>query len=250
MEEKNQPLASAQAPLTPRDWAAVVTALILPSIITWVYFYGAESATAGVQMAVFNVVKIIQFVLPVAWVLGVQKGSLRLWPSNARGVATGLIFGVAVAAAAGALYAGLLRGSDLLAGATTEINDKLAGWNIDTRWKFALLGLGYSLVHSLLEEYYWRWFVFGQLRRSASLPMAIVASSLGFMAHHVLVLGKFFGFDNPATWLLSGCVAIGGAVWAWLYERSGSLLGPWLSHLLVDAAVFSIGFAIVSGRLS
>jgi membrane protease YdiL (CAAX protease family) len=183
-------------------------------------------------------------------VLLVQKGSLRLWPATTRGVGTGLVFGVIVAAAAGALYAGALRNSELLSAATPEIHDKLAGWKIDTRWEFALLGVGYSLIHSLLEEYYWRWFVFGQLRRGTSVPTAIVVSALGFMAHHVLVLGKFFGFDNPATWLLSGCVAVGGAVWAWLYDRSGSLLGPWLSHLLVDAAIFSIGFAIVSGRLS
>jgi membrane protease YdiL (CAAX protease family) len=250
MNEIEDPRDSSQPPLTVADWGAVVTALVLPTVITWIYFYGAESAAAGVQLAVFNAVKIIQFVLPVAWVLFVQKGSLRLRPTSARGVATGLIFGLLVAAAAGALYAGVLRGSDLIAGATPEIDDKLAGWKIDTRWEFALLGLGYSLVHSLLEEYYWRWFVFGQLCRSTALPTAIVVSSLGFMAHHVLVLGKFFGFDNPATWLLSACVAIGGAVWAWLYHRSGSLLGPWLSHLLVDAAIFSIGFAIVSGRLS
>jgi len=32
------------------------------------------------------------------------------------------------------------------------------------------------------------------------------------MAHHVLVLGKYFGFDNPTTYLLSSCIAIGGTV--------------------------------------
>jgi uncharacterized protein len=248
--DQADPPPGPQSPLTPRDWAAVVTALVLPTIITWIYFYGADSAAAGVQLAVFNAVKIIQFVLPVAWVLLVQKGKLRLWPSSTRGVGAGLAFGVVVAAAAWALYAGLLRNSELLSVASPEINDKLAGWKIDTRWEFALLGVGYSLIHSLLEEYYWRWFVFGQLRRSTTLATAIIVSSLGFMSHHVLVLGKFFGFDNPATWLLSGCVAIGGAAWAWLYDRSGSLLGPWLSHLLVDAAIFSIGFAIVSAQLS
>jgi membrane protease YdiL (CAAX protease family) len=70
------------------------------------------------------------------------------------------------------------------------------------------------------------------------------------MAHHVLVLGKYFGFDSPATWLFSSCVAVGGAVWAWLYNRTGSLLGPWLSHLLVDAAIFAIGFDLVRGALT
>jgi hypothetical protein len=77
----------------------------------------------------------------------------------------------------------------------------------------------------------------------------MIVSALGLTAHHVLVLGKFFGFDSAACWLFSLCVAVGGAFWAWLYERYGSLLGPWASHLLVDAAIFLIGFDLVKGLL-
>ena len=36
-----------------------------------------------------------------------------------------------------------------------------------------------------------------------------------------------------------------GAGWAWLYDQSRSLLGPWGSHCLVDAAIFGIGYDIV-----
>jgi membrane protease YdiL (CAAX protease family) len=170
---------------------------------------------------------------------------VTLRPPHGRGVPLGLVFGALIAAATFALYFGVLRGSDLLVAASDEIIGKVQGWGIDRVWKYAALGLFYSLFHSLLEEYYWRWFVFGQLRRFTPRSRAIAISSLGFMAHHVLVLGKFFGFDNPATWLFSGCVAVGGAAWAWLYDRTGSLLGPWLSHLLVDAAIFTIGYDLV-----
>ena len=60
-----------------------------------------------------------------------------------------------------------------------------------------------------------------------------------------LILGTYFGWTSPATWLFSLAIAIGGAAWAWLYHRSGSLVGPWLSHLLVDAAIFVIGYHLV-----
>jgi hypothetical protein len=40
-------------------------------------------------------------------------------------------------------------------------------------------------------------------------------------------------------------VAAGGAFWAWLYQRSGSLVGPWLGHLLADAAIFTVGWQLV-----
>ena len=79
----------------------------------------------------------------------------------------------------------------------------------------------------------------------SALPTAMVLSSLGFMAHHILVLATFFGWSSPATWIFSCGVAIGGAAWAWIYDRSQSLLGPWASHCLVDAAIFVIGFDLV-----
>jgi membrane protease YdiL (CAAX protease family) len=233
-----------------RDLIVVLIALVLPSAITWMYFFGADQASAGVQSAVYSVVKVVQFVLPVAWVLAVQKGRVTLRPRGAQGVAFGLAFGAVVAGAMVALYAGYLKSSPLFAEAMPEIRAKVTGFGIDGAWKYAALGIFYSLIHSLLEEYYWRWFVFGQLRAWAPLGAAIAVSSLGFMAHHVLVLGKFFGFANPATYLLSACVAVGGAVWAWLYHRSESLLGPWLSHLLVDAAIFGIGYVLVRDLLA
>jgi membrane protease YdiL (CAAX protease family) len=47
------------------------------------------------------------------------------------------------------------------------------------------------------------------------------------------------------TYGLSLCVAAGGVIWAVLYRRYGTLLGPWLSHALVDAAIFAIAYQMV-----
>ena len=43
--------------------------------------------------------------------------------------------------------------------------------------------------------------------------------------------------------------ALLGAFWAWLYNRTGSLLGPWLSHLVIDAGIFFIGYQLVATSL-
>ena len=63
------------------------------------------------------------------------------------------------------------------------------------------------------------------------------------MAHHVIVLGVWFP-DHVWAGVVpfSLCVAGGGAVWAWLYERTGSVYGPWISHMIVDAAMFVVGY--------
>ncbi|MFO0845518.1 MAG: CPBP family intramembrane glutamic endopeptidase [Gemmataceae bacterium] len=97
-----------------------------------------------------------------------------------------------------------------------------------------------------MEPPYWRWFVFGRLRTLVTLTPAIVLSSLGFMSHHVLIVWAYLP-DRVLTGVVpaSLAVAAGGAAWAWLYHRAGSLLAPWVSHALVDAALFVIGWDVL-----
>jgi membrane protease YdiL (CAAX protease family) len=82
-----------------------------------------------------------------------------------------------------------------------------------------------------------------------SLPVGVVVSSLGFMAHHIILLGTYWGWSSSLTWILSLAVAMGGAVWAWMYERFESVIPVWISHLLVDAGVFLIGYGLVRESL-
>ena len=77
---------------------------------------------------------------------------------------------------------------------------------------------------------------------------AVVISSVGFMAHHVIVIHGLLKAPWPFTAVLSLAVAAGGAAWAWLYQKSGSLYGPWVSHLMVDSAIMWIGFDLVWSR--
>lgn len=193
--------------------------------------------------------KVVQFVLPVVWVMFVLRERIEWRRPSTNGVATGLLFGLAVAAAGWLVFRYVLESSPLFVAATEQIRAKVAGFGLDSVPKFVALGVFYSLAHSLLEEYYWRWFVFGQLRRLVPRWPAIVVSSLGFMAHHVLVLSLYFGWWTWPTLLFSAAVAFGGAFWAWLYDRSGSLVGPWLSHLVVDAGIFFIGFQLMRRML-
>jgi len=227
------------------DVCAVVFALVFPTVVTWVYFVWLKEADPSLQKTAYGIGKALQFAFPVVWVLAVQRERLRIqWPSL-RGVPTGLGFGAVIFAATVVLYHAWMGPAGLFEAAGAEIYQKVRGFSVDSFWPYFALGAFYSIGHSFLEEYYWRWFVFGQLRRLMPLSGAILVSSVGFMAHHVLVLGTYFGYSSPATWLFSAAVAVGGAVWAWLYHRSGSLYSVWLSHLLVDAAIFTVGYDLV-----
>lgn len=227
-----------------RDWTAVIFALALPTVVTLAYFVLADGYSSQTQQVTYGIAKTFQFLFPIAYVLLIQRERPQLLPLTASGIRMGLALGLAISAAMLALYHWGLKDAHFFDVAETEMRDKITDMDLGSGPMFIGVGVFYSLIHSFLEEYYWRWFVFGQLSRLTRLVPAIVISSLGFMAHHVLVIGTYFGYFSPVTWFFSLCVAIGGALWAWLYHRSGSLLGPWLSHMLVDATIFIAGYDI------
>lgn len=230
-----------------RRWTLIL-ALALPTVITWLYFVAMTDFPPSVQQTAYAIGKTAQFALPLVWIWFARDRLMWRWPTG-QGVPLGIVFGLAVLAATWALYAYLLKPAGVFDGPGDAIREKLKSMGLASLVVYAGMALFYSLIHSLLEEYYWRWFVFGRLCRDLPLTAGIVISSVGFAAHHVLVLATFFGWTSPATYFFSFCVAVGGAFWAWLYRRSGSLLGPWISHAIVDAVLFGIGFDLASDLL-
>jgi membrane protease YdiL (CAAX protease family) len=226
-------------------WFGVIFGLVFPMAITWAYFVFAARFSSGVQQSTYLVLKTFQFVFPLLWVLLVLREQLRWRRPTMGGVALGTAFSLAVVGAGWLLFDLVLRNTSLFAAAAPKIHDKIMRFGIDSAWKYVLLGAFYSLIHSLLEEYYWRWFVFRQLRELVPLWSAVVVSALAFMGHHVIVLSEFFKEAPWLAWLLSSAVAVGGMFWAWLYERTGSIYSTWLSHLLIDAGIFWVGYDLV-----
>jgi membrane protease YdiL (CAAX protease family) len=223
----------------------LLIALVLPTAVTWVYFVALDGAPAALQQTAYGVGKAIQFGLPVVWVFGVcrERQSVRRPPIWS--LAAGAVLGLVIAVGMAALYFTIRRNTSLFDAPAVAVQAKVASFGVRSPAAFALLAVFYSAVHSLLEEYYWRWFAFGRLRAAAGLPAAIAISGVAFASHHVLVLALYFGWMSPFTWAFSLCVAVGGAIWAWLYHASDSLAATWLSHALVDAAIFAIGYQMI-----
>ncbi|MGD9647784.1 MAG: CPBP family intramembrane glutamic endopeptidase [Pirellulales bacterium] len=250
------PTSAAQLPgEVNRGALAAVLALAIgfPSLITWLYFI-VFAGDSLVQL-VYSVGKVLQFAIPVAWVWGIERRGrdgetasqvVAVTAQTRRSSAlVGVGLGAIIVAALFGLYAGYFRSHPVMADMPEIVRGKLADAGITTPLGFLALATFYSLVHSALEEYYWRWFVFGRLRALVPVVAAIVISSLGFMAHHTLVVGIYFDGLSAMTVLLSAAVAIGGAIWAWLYQRTGSLLGAWICHVMVDVGIMAVGYDLV-----
>jgi membrane protease YdiL (CAAX protease family) len=237
------------------DTLALSWSMLFPSVMTWIYFVAAagpgSQTNRGVMIA-FATGKIIQFAFPALYVFVTERQRLRLTKPDWQSLAFGTAFGLIVGGAAIALYLGVLKDSSNLSHTPDKVLAKLRESGYASVGGFVAVACFYSIGHSLLEEYYWRWFVFGWLRRHIKPWLAGVLASVGFMAHHVIVLAVFF----PGIWQfftmvlpLSLAVAIGGGVWCWLYQRTGSLYAPWISHMLIDASVMVIGYEMVADRL-
>ncbi len=192
---------------------------------------------------------------PIAWVWLFDRSFLKQKPVTAtswkeqsgrsRDLWLGIGFSFLVVVSMFVIYFGFLQSTEMAAMMVPQVRAKTIGTGIDTNLKFLALGIFYALCHSFLEEYYWRWFVFGYLRKHLSVIASITISSLAFMAHHVVLLGVFFGPTSPLTYLFAFAVGIGGAFWAWLYWATGSLRAAWISHLIVDAGIFTLGYFLV-----
>jgi membrane protease YdiL (CAAX protease family) len=232
-------------------WLALAFAMVFPTAAAWSYFLALAAGGGAVnpqQQFAYVLGKAVQFAFPVLLVaLGVVARP-RLAGPRRDGMALGLGFGLLVAAVMLGVYFGALRHSSVLAETPARLREKLEQVGMATPGRYVVLAGFIVLAHSLLEEYYWRWFVFGQLRRLLPLAPAAVLSSLAFMAHHVVVLYVYLpGRFLTAVLPFSLGIAAGGVVWAWLYERSGTLYPSWASHLVVDAAIFVLGWDLLWG---
>jgi membrane protease YdiL (CAAX protease family) len=223
--------------------------MLFPTAVAWLYFLvlaGGGGQVNPWQQFTYGAGKCVQFAFPAVFLWAFEGRFPRPGRPRFAGLFLGLAFGLAVAALMFGLYFGVLRHSALLAQTPARVRQKLQEFGAGSVLGYVLLGAFLCVAHSLLEEYYWRWFVFGRLRTLLPLAPSLVLASLAFMAHHVLVLSVFLpGRSLSAALPLSLGIAVGGAVWAWLYERTGSVWPPWLSHLLVDAAIFVIGWDLV-----
>ncbi len=232
-----------------RTGIALAFALTYPTLLAWVYFVALAGKGQKPNLA-FQVAytggKFVQFLLPLACVVAFE----RRWPKPAwpsfRGLTAGLAFGLIVALAIAALYFLALHDWLRRIGTGRQVLGKLREFGLDSPLAYLFASLFLAGVHSLLEEYYWRWFAFGWLKRQLPVLAAVVLSSLAFMAHHVVVLAVFLPHHLlTAVVPFSLCIAGGGAVWAWMYHRTGSIYSPWISHALVDLAILAVGYDLV-----
>jgi len=107
-----------------------------------------------------------------------------------------------------------------------------------------LMALAISLWNSLLEEYYWRAFIIGELRCWLRNTWVLcIAGGMLFGLHHAFALLSICEWPFVVLGALGTMVA--GGAWSWMRVRGYSILDCYVSHVLVDLAIMSVGYDLI-----
>jgi len=104
---------------------------------------------------------------------------------------------------------------------------------------FIYVALYISFINSLLEEFFFRGFIFLNLNRNITRWKAYAISALGFSVYHIAILSNWF---NPILFIvaLTG-LFIGGIIFNWLNEKTKNIYNSWLVHMFANFAINTVG---------
>ena len=236
-----------------RSQAALLVLLIVAPIqlvgttAAMVWFPDSAAAKVG-----FGVAKVLLMLAPLAWLVGVEKVRPRVPRWSGRGMVAAHVTGLLIFAAIAAGYYTL--GRHWIDAAL--MRDKVRAMGVAHPWLYLAGALYWCTINSLLEEYFWRWFVFERLRdvlRSArnarladprNLAAAVIASLL-FTAHHVVALRVYFDWNVALLGSLG--VFVGGLTWSLIYLRYRNIYAAYVSHVYADLIIFYLGYRLLFG---
>ena len=112
-----------------------------------------------------------------------------------------------------------------------------------TKENFLYVSLYISFANSFLEEFFFRGFVFTNLKRLSGRKLAYWFSASAFSLYHVAMM---IGWFSPALFLLvmAGLLA-GGLIFNWLNERLDTIYCSWLTHMFANFAINTVGFILL-----
>jgi len=185
-------------------------------------------------------IKIAVFLLPPL-LLSLKCRDIRfreLFRPRKKGFAAALALGVCV-------YALVLGGYFLVApffdfSAIAGNLTQNAGVNADN---FLFVALYISFVNSMLEEFFFRGFLFMNLK-AISRRLAYLFSSIAFALYHIAIM---LGWFSPGLFaLILVGLTVGGLLFNYLNERLGTIYGSWLVHMFANFAINTIGFILLT----
>lgn len=216
---------------------AILPALFFQVVGGYLYFVAFENT--GFAQTMYFLTKVLLVVWPLLWLWFIREKFRPFFGEKLKG---SLILGFG----SGALIVVLALGlyfllADFLAQFSQNIISAAEG--LDFLTHYLLFSFFLSIIHSFIEEYYWRWFVLKGLMLKMGKLAAVTLASLAFASHHFIVVMQFVPLY--LTIIATGVIFLLGLLWSYLYLRTKSIIGSWVSHFFADAVIMTIGYFLI-----
>ncbi|HHX59326.1 MAG TPA: CPBP family intramembrane metalloprotease [Epulopiscium sp.] len=105
---------------------------------------------------------------------------------------------------------------------------------------FLAIALYISFVNSLLEEFFFRGFIFANLNRISGRGFAYIMSAFIFSIYHLAIMGRWF---SPLIFIIAMAgLFVGALIFNYLNEKGGNIYHSWLVHLMANLEINTVGF--------
>lgn len=112
-----------------------------------------------------------------------------------------------------------------------------------TKENFIYVSIYISFANSFLEEFFFRGFVFTNLKHHSGRTIAYIFSSAAFSLYHVAMMIGWFSLG--LFLLVMAGLVIGGMIFNWLNEKLDTIYCSWLTHMFANFAINTIGFMLL-----
>jgi len=120
---------------------------------------------------------------------------------------------------------------------TSAMTTALNRWNLDSGNLFVFLFM-MIVGNSILEEIYWRGYIFSRLRKVTGPGNTVILTALFYTSYHLITTVTLFSLVQGL--LLSSAIFLVGVFWAYLRIKYESIIPAVISHLLADLGLMLI----------
>ncbi len=110
------------------------------------------------------------------------------------------------------------------------------------RDNFIFVALYISFINSLLEEFFFRGFIFLQLKKIIKIYPAHILSALLFAVYHIAIMSGWFSV--PIFILAMAGLFAGGIIFNLLNSKFNNIYTSWLVHMFANFAINTVGLLL------
>ncbi len=224
-----------------------ILSVIILTIVSCFSLYIIEQVIQATYVIKTGAKVVFFFILPIIYIRFILKEKildfLNIKTIDMRRLQVGFLFGLASALI---IVVTFIIAKDFINTdkIITDLNDRLH----ITPEVYIFIALYITFGNSLLEEFYFRGFIFLKFYQANYKTLGYLFSALLFAIYHVAIFATWFNIWLILLALLG--LFIVGIIFNWLNTKSNNFLNSWILHIMADIAVVSIGYYLFQTTLT